>query len=134
MQSSATILVVDDDPSIRRLARRMLSSLGFETLEAATGQEALTYLETDPSAFFAMLTDMNLPDMQGDALCDWARNLYPALPVVFFSGAPLRESARLHLNTPNTFHLPKPFTKDAIGSLFDTLSPGGHSPIRSGAL
>ncbi|MCC5844175.1 MAG: response regulator [Verrucomicrobia bacterium] len=126
MPSSATILVVDDDPSIRRLARRMLSSLGFETHEAATGQEALKHIETKSIPLTAMLTDMNLPDMQGDALCDWARNLRPGLPVIFFSGAPLRESARLHLNTPNTFHLPKPFTKEAIGSLFDKFTPPCH--------
>lgn len=113
------ILIVDDDPSIRRLARRMLTSFEFEIYEAATGQEGLKLIETTDPRIHVLLTDMNLPDMQGDALCDWARNLCPNLPVIFFSGAPLRESARLHLSTPNTFHLSKPFTKEAFQNLFD---------------
>lgn len=123
MAASPLFLVVDDDPSIRRLAKRMLKSFDVETLDAATGQEALQLVETRGADLTALLTDMNLPDMQGDALCDWTRNLHPDLPVIFFSGGPLRESARLRLNATNTFFLTKPFTKNAFADLVAKTCP-----------
>lgn len=121
MHATPLILIVDDDPSIRRLGKRILKSFAIETLEAATGQEALKHVETSGNLLTALLTDMNLPDMQGDALSDWTRNQQPHLPVIFFSGSPLRESARLRLNEPNTFCLSKPFTKDAVSDILEKI-------------
>lgn len=118
MQKKPALLVVDDDPSIRRLAKRMIGPLGFDILESSTGQEALNRLADDTSAVSAMLTDMNLPDINGDCLCERVRELSPGLPVVFFSGAPLSESAKQQLRSPNTYHLPKPFSKESLESVF----------------
>jgi CheY-like chemotaxis protein len=122
MSKTLLILIVDDDPSIRRLSKRMLAPFEFAILEAATGKEALNHIENKETPVSVLLTDMNLPDMQGDELCEWARNLIPGLPVIFFSGAPLRESALIHLRSPNTYHLPKPFSKEAFENVFRQIS------------
>lgn len=65
--SSATILVVDDEPQIRRVLRTTLASQGYVIIEARTGEEALERLRQDPADL--ILLDMNMPGIDGIETC-----------------------------------------------------------------
>jgi len=80
---SATVLVIDDEPPIRKLLRMGLSTQGYAILEAPDGRTALDLLARE-GADLAIL-DLGLPDMRGHDLLKAIRAAYPALPVVVLS-------------------------------------------------
>ncbi|MEX2648394.1 MAG: ATP-binding protein [Alphaproteobacteria bacterium] len=81
-----TILVVEDNDGLRRIAQRQLRELGYRTIEAGNAQEGLTVLRGDASIDL-LLTDVVMPGgMDGRALAAEARRLRPGLKVLFTSG------------------------------------------------
>lgn len=119
MTQMKTILIVEDDPSIRRLAKRMLAGSGIETLEADNGAAALETLECKKSEVDAALVDLRLPDIQGDELIGWIRNTVPGLPVILFTGNHLADRVKELLEERNTFLLNKPFTRASLLEVVD---------------
>jgi two-component system response regulator MprA len=86
--SRATILVVDDDPAVRRALTRMLQSEGFETLEAADGTEAIERVAQYGGAIKAATLDLLMPTTPGsDALSTLAR-FAPDLAIVICTALP----------------------------------------------
>jgi two-component system cell cycle response regulator DivK len=84
------VLIVDDNEKNRRLAHDVLTAAGFQTIEAATGTEAITLaMEHAPDV---VLMDLQLPDMNGtDALRELERSEQTArIPVVAMSAMPLK--------------------------------------------
>ncbi len=81
-----TILVVEDDASLRRLIMRLLPSMGYKVYDAANGVEALKILEREGSTIDLLFTDLVMPEMGGMELVQQARRLYPALPVLLTTG------------------------------------------------
>jgi PAS domain S-box-containing protein len=80
------VLLVDDDPLVRRSQRRVLQSLGYQVTEATDGQEALDKLRAAPGAFDLVVTDLTMPRLSG---VDLARALLaeqPAARVVLCTG------------------------------------------------
>jgi len=81
-----TVLLVEDEPSVRELAREMVEELGYRVLAAADGPEALTLAEKHPQIDL-LFTDVMLPHgMNGRELADELARRRPGLPVVFASG------------------------------------------------
>jgi len=79
------VLIVDDAPTLRSVASRVLRRAGHTPLEAGSAADALAILESDPGVN-VMLTDLQLPARSGLALAMMARNRHPHLQVVFMSG------------------------------------------------
>jgi len=79
------ILVVEDEPFIQMLIADFLEELGYATLVASDAKSALISLEAD-GELDLLLTDIGLPDMNGWALAEIARNLRPSLPILFATG------------------------------------------------
>lgn len=85
-KSLATILVVDDESSIRQALRVTLGTLGFEVAEAATGEQALALIRGAHAAYYdAVLLDMNMPGMGGMTACREIRRLSPHLPILMLT-------------------------------------------------
>ena len=83
-----TILVVEDDQLVQGLVEDTLSDGGFDTVIAASGEEALTLLQGDKGKYRALVTDINLQGkMDGWEVAQRAREIEPAFPVVYMSGA-----------------------------------------------
>jgi len=82
---SGTVLVVDDEPSVRRVAAGMLAQQGYEVMEAATGSEAVGHLRTTP-AIRAVLLDLSMPGMSGEETAHELRQVVPELPIIIMSG------------------------------------------------
>ncbi len=83
-----TILLVDDDASIRELLNRMLSAQGHSVIVASCGKEALELAARHPPPIHLLITDLRMPGMDGAQL--WARLsvLRPELKCLFISGYP----------------------------------------------
>ncbi|CAI8794259.1 Response regulator [Pseudomonas sp. IT-347P] len=82
----STILVVEDDDIVRMLIADVLEELEFKVLEAEDGDAALELLEDMNNQIDLMMTDHGLPGMNGRELATKARELRPALPILFASG------------------------------------------------
>ncbi|NWD23682.1 response regulator [Pseudomonas yamanorum] len=84
--AASTILVVEDDAIVRMLIVDVLEELEFQVLEAADAEAALGIIGNTAQTIDLMMTDVGLPDMDGKQLAIKARELRPALPILFASG------------------------------------------------
>jgi two-component system cell cycle sensor histidine kinase/response regulator CckA len=86
-RGSETVLLVEDEPSVRDLAKRLLKQQGYRVLEAANGEEALRLVqEKTGEKIHLLLTDVVLPQMGGKELADQLRILRPGIKVLYTSG------------------------------------------------
>jgi two-component system KDP operon response regulator KdpE len=79
----STVLIVDDERSIRLSLRTILSGLGFMVIEAARGEEALALIRT--AQFDAVLLDINMPGMGGVEVCRMMRKSSARLPIIMLT-------------------------------------------------
>jgi signal transduction histidine kinase/ActR/RegA family two-component response regulator len=80
------ILIVEDDPSVRRLSRELLVRLGYSVTEAASGRAGLALGSDDTRHFDFALCDVILGDMSGPAVAEALRALRPSIRVLYMSG------------------------------------------------
>jgi PAS domain S-box-containing protein len=110
-----TILVLEDDVSVRHISVRVLRNLGYQVIEAANGDDAQRLIaDRGGKHVDLLLTDMVMPQMSGRHFANWLRTTSPATRVVFASGY-LDES--LHpgdRRDPEMFFLPKPFDPEQL--------------------
>jgi len=106
------VLVVDDDPKIRRYIRTILQSVGIQVLEAGDGVEALEVFQVWRNRIALVITDIRMPRMTGKDLAISVRSNCPAIPLIFVSGEP----APVDLNDPRKglLFIEKPFTPKAL--------------------
>jgi two-component system response regulator AtoC len=106
------VLLVDDDPNTRKVARANLPLDGFEVLVASSGAEALARLEeSDP---LAMVTDLQMPDMDGIALMERVHAGRPSLPVVLVTAHATVETAVAAMRKGALHYLTKPVRWDEL--------------------
>ncbi len=110
--SEGLVLVVDDDPGTRKVAKANLSLEGFEVLVASSGAEALSRLDdSDP---LAVVSDLKMPDMDGIALMDRVHALRPSLPVVLVTAHATVETAVEAMRKGALHYLTKPTRYDEL--------------------
>lgn len=80
------ILLVEDSDAFRQLAQVILSSFGYETVAAANAAEALQAYQASPNTFKLLLTDIDMPGMNGLALAARLLQVDPCLKVIYMSG------------------------------------------------
>ena len=109
----ANILLVEDEDAVRAFSARVLKNKGFNVTEACDAQEALEILEKE-SPFDLLLTDMMMPGMDGETLCNIAKERYPFLRVILMSGYS-QDFARHGKDEDKNFSfLPKPFSLNQL--------------------
>ncbi len=81
-----TVLMVDDEPDIVRMAGRMLTSLGYHPVGMSDSLKALESFRRSPDSFDVMVTDIVMPEMSGQQLIEEVRAIRPDLPIVICSG------------------------------------------------
>ena len=117
LTGSETVLVLEDEVSVRHISVRMLRELGYEVLEAAHGDDAKRLISQNGGRKIdLLLTDMIMPEMSGRHFADWLRKESPQTKVIFVSGY-LEES--MHpgdRRDPGMCFLAKPFTVDQLAS------------------
>jgi PAS domain S-box-containing protein len=119
-----TILWVEDDPAVRELTRRMLTSAGYRVLVAAGPEAALALPAFDLAAASLLITDVRMPGMSGPELARRLRERHPGLPVLFVSGD--SGAAALDAQIPHEDVLPKPFDLHTLLARVRQALDSGH--------
>ena len=122
-----TVLVVDDEEPVRRLAVRMLTWAGYQAIEARHGREALAALEQHTGPVHLVLTDIKMPGMNGRELGRFVEERWPGKPMLYMSGF-ASEVFRGGLLEPGAPFLAKPFTQDDLAAKVRSLLNGDHAP------
>jgi CheY-like chemotaxis protein len=102
-----TVLLVDDDPGVRRFASTILSRQGYRVLVAADGAEALALANSTHEPIDLVLTDMVMPGVTGKQLAERLLDIRPDIRILFMSGNAGRDSDDARIR--GTF-LAKPFS------------------------
>jgi two-component system, cell cycle sensor histidine kinase and response regulator CckA len=119
----ATILLVEDDQAVRRIASEVLRKRGYEVVQAANGEEALALAETTPDIDL-LVTDVIMPKLGGRALAEKLARSFPDLKVLFISGYTENAAIQLGTMTAGSNHLAKPFSPDRLARrVSEILSP-----------
>ena len=128
-----TILIVEDDARLRRLAERILSRLGYTVLVAATGYEALRLAAWHERAIDLLFTDVVLPDLAGPTLASKIREVRQEIAVLFSSGYTEGAIAHHGVLDAGMVFLPKPFTPETLArKLRDVLDARAKRRVDNG--
>ena len=131
------ILVADDEALIRNLVTLLLQHEGYFVLSAADGREGLELSRQYPGTIDLLITDVQMPRMNGTDLCGHLLEERPGIKVLVMSGADIREIVR---QNANLLFLPKPFDGQTLKArvrailaapvpLPALLRPNGHSTL-----
>lgn len=110
-----TILVVDDEPEIRKLVSAMVTSKGYNVLTADSGEHALTLARNHKTHIDLLLTDVVAPGMSGPMLADKLVEQRPDLKVLFMSGYDNTNVVQRYVVEKGHALLHKPFTVEELG-------------------
>ena len=113
------ILLVDDDPMLLDLGRRMLEKMGHTVVVAPSAQHALDVLAAHAADVSLMITDLTMPDMNGLELMEIVSARYPTMPMVAVSGYSIETGARAAIEARRVPFVNKPFTG---GQLADAMT------------
>jgi CheY-like chemotaxis protein len=114
---SANILVVEDEPSLCNLFHKMLTSLGYQTITAANGLEALSAIEANENLPDLLITDVVLPGMSGKELADKLIKIKPDLKALFMSGYTESTTYLHEVLEPGFPFIQKPFSKEELAAM-----------------
>jgi PAS domain S-box-containing protein len=110
-RGTETLLIVEDEPAVRHLARDVLKAQGYKVLSASNGQEALHAARDHRGAPMRLaITDVIMPLMGGKVMAEWLRTSYPDLKILFTSGYTDDAVIQQGLFEPGVAFLPKPYT------------------------
>jgi two-component system cell cycle sensor histidine kinase/response regulator CckA len=128
-----TILIVDDEPEVRAVARDMLQAQGYTTLDTGDPTLALRIVRTEAQQIHMLLTDVVMPLMNGRELVDQIHMIRPAMKVLYMSAYSTEtiEDYGIRIAPGEPFVL-KPFTMEslisAVRAVLDYRSPFGKRP------
>jgi two-component system, cell cycle sensor histidine kinase and response regulator CckA len=113
-RGTETILLVEDEDGVRRLARQWLESAGYHVLEAVQGVEGIRCAEQHQGPIHLLISDVVMPEMGGRQLADRLAVVRPDTKVLFVSGYTDDTVMRQGLQTANLNFIQKPFTMEAL--------------------
>jgi PAS domain S-box-containing protein len=112
---SETVLIVEDNDSLRNFAQKILHIYGYRTLNAENGEDALRVCKEHDGQIDLMITDVVMPKMGGREAAERLQPLYPQMKVIYMSG--YTDDAIVHHGVlePGLNFLEKPFTPEGLG-------------------
>jgi PAS domain S-box-containing protein len=113
---SETVLIVEDDDSVRKLARTSLKKYGYRVLEAENGENALRINEGHEGSIDLILTDVVMPKMSGRELADLVEKTHPHVKVIFMSGYTNDAIVNHGILARGVEFVEKPFTPKSLTS------------------
>jgi two-component system, cell cycle sensor histidine kinase and response regulator CckA len=125
--ANATVLVVEDDPLVRAIARRTLTEAGFSVLDAEDGRQALAVVARH-QRIDVVLTDVAMPEFGGRDLAQRLSDLRPGLPIIFMSGYTDDDLTRRGLLERGIPFLEKPFSPQDLTRLVQDVLHGAYHP------
>lgn len=114
VRKSPSILVVDDQATVRRMAHRLLSEWGFRVFESESGEEAMEVLETAKSGIQLVIVDVVMPFADGVQVTQRIRERWPGQRTLYMSAHPAEVLMEYGLTELDAPFLAKPFTRDEL--------------------
>ena len=114
--SAPHILVVDDEPDIRKILRMTLEKLEYYVVEAEDGQQAMTLLNEGehPMVIDVIITDIRMPNINGVEAIDYFQREYPSVPLIVLTGFPDVSLAMNLMKRGVTDYLVKPVDREKL--------------------
>lgn len=114
VRHAPSILVIDDQPTVRRMAHRLLSEWGFRVFEAESGEEGMEVLDTAKSGIQLVMVDIVMPFADGVQVTQRIRERWPAQRILYMSAHPAEVLMEYGLTELDAPFLAKPFTRDEL--------------------
>lgn len=132
-RTGATILLVEDDPMVRTIARRTLRRAGYTVLEAGSGRMALTQAANWAGTIDLVVVDTVLPGMSGTVFATEFRRTYPEARILMMSGYTEEAANRVTLRRTGDAFLDKPFAAhgllEAVARVFNPQGTAAHPAV-----
>lgn len=128
VRNSPSILVIDDQPTVRRMAHRLLSEWGFRVFEAESGEEGMEVLDTARAGVQLVIVDVVMPFADGVQVAGLIRERWPGQRLLYMSAHPAEVLVEYGLTKLDAPFLAKPFTRD---ELLTKVSESLAQPVRS---
>ncbi len=113
-RGTGTVLVVDDEETVRTVSARILESIGFSVVVAADGREGLEKYRAEPARYALVLLDLTMPHLDGEETFRQLRHLNPGVRVVLMSGFNQQEAVSRFTGKGLAGFVQKPFSVDGI--------------------
>ena len=123
-----TVLLVEDEPEVRDLAREILEGSGYTVLQACDAQDAVFMAERHAGPIHLLLTDVIMPRQSGRALVERLRPLRPEMQVLYMSGYTNEAIVRHGVLDPDTQFIQKPFSPAGLGHKVRAAIDGARLP------
>jgi PAS domain S-box-containing protein len=123
-RGNETILLAEDEDTVRQTARQILTARGYRVLEAADGAEAIEVAAAHDGEIHLLMTDVVMPNMGGGELARRLVRERPGIRVLFVSGYAADERVREGVADASVRFLQKPFTVEALASAVRTAIDG----------
>jgi DNA-binding NtrC family response regulator len=112
---SASVILVEDDPAIRRLITEILKMEGYQVIQFSNGEEGLEWIQANPLPFDLLITDIRMPGISGKEFADRISGFRPDIKILFISGFSSYASEDLNpCSNKEEFFLGKPFTRSEL--------------------
>ncbi len=113
-RNTGTILVVDDEETVRRVAQKILTGSGFDVVVAADGEEGIEKFRATPKRFSAVLLDLTMPRMDGEEVFRLVQEIRFGTPVLVMSGFNEQDTMSRFVGRGIAGFLPKPFNAEML--------------------
>jgi CheY-like chemotaxis protein len=126
-----TILVVDDEPEVRKLVSAMVGQFGYSVMTADSGEHALTLYKNHKGPIDLLITDVIAPGMSGPMLADKLAEFQPDLKVLYISGYDNTHVVQKYVVEKGHALLTKPFTLEEMQTKVRELLSAVHNAGRA---
>ena len=124
-KGTGTVLVVDDEETVRTVAARMLERLGFSVVLANDGREGMEKFRADPARFTLVLLDLTMPHLDGEETFRQMRMLNPGVRVILTSGFNQQEAVNRFTGKGLAGFIQKPFELGSLIQVIRSVLPHG---------
>jgi len=115
-ESEGLVLVVDDEPDVRKVVRMTLEKSGYDVLEAEDGKKAIAEIKKDENSLLLnlIITDIRMPNMNGIDVINYYRKEWPSVPLIVLTGFPDLDMATSMLQHGVVDYLVKPVEAEKL--------------------
>jgi len=115
-ESEGLVLVVDDEPDVRKVVRMTLEKAGYDVLEAEDGAKAIEEVKKGENSLLLnlIITDIRMPNMNGIDVINYYRKEWPSVPVIVLTGFPDLDMATTMLQHGVSDYLVKPVESEKL--------------------
>jgi CheY-like chemotaxis protein len=133
VEARATVLVVDDESSVRGIIASILASRSYRVLTASDGREAIEVCKAAGGAVDAAIVDIVMPNMTANDLVSELKSMLPGIKILLTSGYSESEALRLCAAYPGANFIQKPYTAQQLAKVVEQLlGTAGTPPARFG--